>query len=220
MSQGRRATSELAPLIDRVRSLAASNELKSERVFASQLEVKRHQLRRALQVLRTQGAISPSAVRPRAQHVAHRESLVGDTNPLEVIEMRIAIEPSLARLAALRASPFDIARIVRAAKTAPDMDSGKVDLAFHKAIAAGTSNKLAASFYELLRQIGSDARVRVRTNQMICPKRVQERDEEHRAIAESIAARDPDAAERAMRAHLAAVQKRVMERLTPPVAAL
>jgi DNA-binding FadR family transcriptional regulator len=44
---------------------------------------------------------------------------------------------------------------------------------------------------------------------------VLERDSEHRAIAQAIARRDADAAERAMRVHLAAVQKRVLEQLHP-----
>ena len=47
------------------------------------------------------------------------------------------------------------------------------------------------------------------------PKRVQQRDAEHRAIAQAIVARDPEAAERAMRLHLAAVQRIIIERLNP-----
>jgi DNA-binding FadR family transcriptional regulator len=45
--------------------------------------------------------------------------------------------------------------------------------------------------------------------------RLARRDAEHRAIAVAIAARDPDEAERAMRAHLAAVQRQIYDRLTP-----
>jgi DNA-binding FadR family transcriptional regulator len=52
-----------------------------------------------------------------------------------------------------------------------------------------------------------------------CPDRVRERDAEHRAIANAIATRNADGAERAMRVHLLAVQRRVMERLSPGLTA-
>jgi DNA-binding FadR family transcriptional regulator len=136
-----------------------------------------------------------------------------------VIEMRIAIEPFLARLAALRASPFEIARIERAATTLAGIDSGAADLRFHKAIATASGNHLAGTFYGMLRQIESDARMRLGKSQPSCPKRTQERDAEHRAIAAAIASRDADIAERAMRVHLAAVQKRIIEHLHPMIAA-
>ena len=48
-----------------------------------------------------------------------------------------------------------------------------------------------------------------------CPKRIAERDAEHMAIAEAIARRNPDAAERAMRDHLGAVQQQILSRLGP-----
>ncbi|PWT92168.1 MAG: FadR family transcriptional regulator, partial [Proteobacteria bacterium] len=94
-------------------------------------------------------------------------------------------------------------------------DTGAADLKFHKLIAASTGNKLAASLYALLRQVARDARLRIGRNDPPCPKRTLERDAEHRAIAQAIVRRDPDAAERAMRTHLAAVQKRIMEQLSP-----
>lgn len=215
----RNAQTDLTALVETVRGLASANGLSSERALAEKLNVKRHQLRRALQLLRDSGEIAPAQARRRGFAARNGESLVKDTNPLEVIEMRVAIEPFLARLAALRASPLDIARIERAATTLAGIDSGAADLRFHKAIAAASGNHLAEAFYGLLRQVASDARMRLGKNQPSCPKRIQERDAEHRAIATAIAARDADNAERAMRLHLAAVQKRIIEHLHPLIAA-
>ena len=91
--------------------------------MAEALNVKRHQLRRALAALRANGEIAPAEAK-RKPLVGHNgENLVRDTNPMEVIEMRIAIEPFLARLAALRASPFEMAAIDEAATTAAGADS-------------------------------------------------------------------------------------------------
>jgi GntR family transcriptional regulator, transcriptional repressor for pyruvate dehydrogenase complex len=194
---------------------AAEGSLPAERTMAKQLNVKRHQLRGALEVLRANGEIGPPASRRGGSGLRREESLIRTTNPIEVIEMRLAIEPSLARLAALRATPLEIARISRAATTSGDVDTGAADLIFHKTIAASTRNNLAAALYTLLRQIGTDVRLRLGKNGSVNPQRPAQRDAEHRAVAEAIAARDPDTAERAMRIHLVAVQRRIIDRLAP-----
>ena len=88
-----------------------------------------------------------------------------------------------------------------------------MDFAFHLAVVGAARNHLAGELYRMLRQLGVDARVRIAgTGAPTCPKRIAQRDAEHRAVAEAIARRDPQAAEAAMRAHLLAVQKQVNER--------
>jgi DNA-binding FadR family transcriptional regulator len=195
-------------------ALQDGGAIPSERELARQIKVNRHQIRRALEILREANEIEPAGARRAAATLARGALLASDTNPVEVIEVRMAIEPALARLAAVRASPLDIARIQRAA-IAAEGDSGSLDLAFHKAIAASTRNKLAAGLYFLLREIGRDARLKIGRNAPISPKRLLERNAEHRAIAQAIAARDADAAERAMRVHLANVQRLVLSRISP-----
>jgi DNA-binding FadR family transcriptional regulator len=123
------------------------------------------------------------------------------------------LEPALARLAAVRATPLEIARIMRAATTPPDMQRSTADLAFHKLVAAASGNGLAADLYALLRKVGSDSRVRVQSGATACPNRLAQRDQEHHAVAEAIAARDPEGAEAAMRAHLNAVHRVILNRL-------
>lgn len=211
---------ELHDLVVAIRAMHARQKLGSERAMAEALNVKRHQLRRALFALRANGEIAPAEAKRKPLLGPNGENLVRATNPMEVVEMRIAIEPFLARLAALRASPSEMAAIDEAATTAIGTDSGTADLKFHKLIAASSGNRLAASFYGLLRRVASDARVRLNANRPPCPKRTCQRDAEHRAIAQAILARDPDAAEHAMRLHLAAVQKLVNERLNPLAAAV
>jgi GntR family transcriptional repressor for pyruvate dehydrogenase complex len=194
---------------------ATEGSLPAERTIAKQLNVKRHQLRGALEVLRANGEIGPPTSRRGGSGLWREESLIRTTNPIEVIEMRFAIEPSLARLAALRATPLEIAHILRAATTSGDVDTGAADLVFHKMMAASTCNNLAAALYMLLRQIGTDVRLRLGDSAGVNPQRRAQRDAEHRAVAEAIAARDADAAERAMPAHLSAVQRRIIDRLAP-----
>ena len=147
---------DLHEIVLAVRAMKARQKLGSERAMAEALNVKRHQLRRALQALRANGEIAPAEAK-RKPLVGHNgENLVRATNPMEVIEMRIAIEPFLARLAALRAAPSEMAAIEAAATTAAGADSGAADLVFHKLIAAGSGNKLAASLYGLLRRVARE----------------------------------------------------------------
>jgi DNA-binding FadR family transcriptional regulator len=212
---GREYSEEFERIVIAVRAMAAQQKLGSERAIAEALNVKRHQLRRALQTLRNNGELAPAQAKRRSLIGHNGESLVRSTNPVEVIEMRLAIEPFMARLAALRAVQFEMAAIEAAATTGAGVDSGAADSKFHKLIAASSGNKLAASLYDLLRRVARDSRVRLATSQPLCPKRTQQRDAEHRAIAQAITGRDPDAAEHAMRLHLIAVQKLVIERLNP-----
>ncbi|MDQ6621811.1 MAG: FCD domain-containing protein [Pseudomonadota bacterium] len=188
--------------------LLTGEPLPAERALAELYAVKRHRVRQALASLREHGDLVPSR---RAR--SRGESLIRSTNPIEVIELRLVLEPALARLAAVRATPLEIARILRAATTPPDMPRNSADLVFHKLVAAASGNALAADLYALLRKVGGDSRVRVQNAVPACPNRLAQRDQEHRAAAEAIATRDPERAEAAMRAHLHAVHGVILNRL-------
>lgn len=208
-----RNDAELTALIDAVRgAIRSAGAIPPERDLAAGLGIKRHQLRKALKVLRETGEIEPKTGVSAGAGAWHE--LAHATNPVEVIELRSIIEPALARLAALRASPQQVDRIVQAVENADDSDYGGADLLFHKAVADGARNGLAGEFYRLLRAVGTDSRIRLGMPANVCPKRRAERDAEHRAIAHAIARRDPETAEREMRRHLANVQSQIMDRLT------
>ena len=206
----------VATLAGKLRTrLANGKALPPERALAEQYDVKRHRVRQALALLREQGHLESSS---RAT-AAGGESLIRSTNPLEVIELRLALEPALARLAAVRATPLEIARIMRAATTPSNVQRSTADLVFHKLVAAASGNGLAADLYALLRKVGSDSRVRVQSAAPACPNRLAQRDQEHHAVAQAIAARDPESADAAMRAHLNAVHRIILDRLVAANAA-
>ncbi|WP_374273466.1 FadR/GntR family transcriptional regulator [Paenirhodobacter enshiensis] len=217
------------PLADLVGALRAQisprGDLAPERVLCDQLRVTRHMLRKALKILRDSGDLKETKSGRRAANGAggtpsaatlNQKRMVQSTNPFEVMEMRLMIEPALARLAALRASPDEIARIVEAASSAPNMTPSEADQAFHRAIAAGARNSLASELNYLLHCVQTDSRLRFTDSDAdarTTESRVRERDAAHHAIAEAIAARDPDGAAEAMRSHLAAMQMKLMGRL-------
>jgi DNA-binding FadR family transcriptional regulator len=208
----------LQSIISSIREIIAeTGSMPPERAVAEQLSVKRHLLRRALETLRAAGEVEPARAGRRASPNTQRSgNLVKSTNPVEVMELRMVLEPALARLAALRASPAEIERIQRAAVTPPGASPSAADLVFHKAVAVGSRNILASELYGLLHQVAVDGRLRFSdSDSATSPARIRDRDREHKAIADAIAARDPETAERAMWEHLAVVQRKIMSRLAP-----
>lgn len=204
---------ELVAVLRR-RNLEAGG-LPPERHLAAELKIKRHQLRKALLHLRDAGEVQP--VRGRRPAISSSvglsvsgEDLLRMTNPLEVLECRMLLEPGLARLASLRASAVDIARILELANTPADTGGGEHDLKFHFAVIRASRNHLAEEIYRTMRQVGFDARMRVaRGPSSSCPKRIARRDSEHLRVAEAIRQRDPEAAEAEMRFHLNSVMAQV-----------
>lgn len=216
-----REAASIAALADRLREIhRARGELPAERALADELHVKRHRLRRALALLRERGELAPARPgRPQAEVGLSAEEIVRGANPVEVIEIRMLLEPGFARQAAFRASPREIAAIVQFATTREGEDPAATDLAFHRAVAAASRNRLAAEIYAILRQVGRDGRIAPVATAPRCPTAVAARDAEHRAVAEAIAARHPEEAEAAMRRHLASVHGKIIARLSPGLVA-
>ncbi|MHA6729692.1 FadR/GntR family transcriptional regulator [Devosia sp. A369] len=184
----------LAELADSVRAyIRQHGTLPAERKLAEELSVKRHQLRRALKLLQNSGEMVRETA-PRTPRSRSNSQFAGqvaqNSNPLEVIELRLMIEPTLARLAALRATPPMIAAIRRAAasdkRTSPETS-------IHRLIAVASGNTVAAEIQQLLEKIATE----------IEGDREPGAPGEHLPVAQAIADRDPEAAEREMRAHLA-----------------
>jgi DNA-binding FadR family transcriptional regulator len=196
---------------------AGGREIPPERTLAADWQVPRSRLRRALAALRDSGQLPPAQVGRRAvgDGGPRVEDLVRLANPTDVIELRILLEPQLARLAAIRASANDTAQISRAAAGRLGDSYGAADLAFHREVARASRNVLAKELYDLIRQVGTDSRVRLPQRTPLCPNRRRARDREHMAIARAIAERDPDRAAAAMQAHLAEVQRLIVERMSP-----
>ena len=207
-----RSEGAYAALLARLRVRAAQGgALPSERDLAGELGVTRHQLRRALGELRERGEIGVARA-PRGLSRSAR-TLVRRTHPIEVTELRAILEPALARMAAVRATPIDVRRIQRASITLAEQQSASADLDFHMAIATATGNRLAADLYALLRQVGRDARLHLSGSRERPAERLRQRDAEHQDVARAIAQRDPDAAEQAMQVHMQMVQRQVRERM-------
>jgi DNA-binding FadR family transcriptional regulator len=155
--------------------------------------------------------------RPAAPGAITSRTLSDNTNPLEVMDVRIEIEPALARMAAARATPSLIAQLEKIAeKAAESVDTPaweQWDAAFHAKIASASGNRLFNAIMELIDGIRHDApwqdfRSRVRST-----GRTALSVKQHEAIIDAIRRLHPIDAENAMRAHLMSLRDAVLAEL-------
>lgn len=197
--------------------LASGASLPPERVLAQTLGVSRNALREALTRLAGLGLVE------RRQGSANRvtrtvplaAALADRMNDLaaefrHAAEFRAVTEPQLVRLAASRVGPaqLDALRALLEAGDENDPEgSAGLDIAFHTAIAQATGNPLLAALGELTASWTVAARL---SSHLDADGRRLSHDGHLRILA-ALSARDPDAAEYAMRIHLAEIRD-VIER--------
>jgi DNA-binding FadR family transcriptional regulator len=218
--------------LDRLRALLDSappgtdQRLPPERTLAEDLGVGRRALRRALEVLEAEGRIwrhqgkgTFAGSRPVATGSGLQE-LSRRTNPLEVMEVRVAIEPVLARLAALRASNGDVERLQRIAArigASSDADGRELwDGALHRAVAETAGNSLLLAIFDMIDRIRQDAAWRNLRERARSRERRGIYLDQHRGLIAAIEAREAHAAERVMREHLELVRNSLLAVMTEP----
>ena len=198
--------------------------LPPERDLARRLEVSRAELRKALLVLVEEGRIwrhvgRGTFVGARPAVDTHElDYLSAIANPQRVMEARLAIEPSLARLAALHGVKPDFDRMRRLCRRCRDAREWRTyeaaDDALHRAIAVATQNKLLVNLFERLNTVRR-ATVWGQLRSTRLPPRDHLSFDQHEAIAERIISRDGPGAESAMRTHLLSVRDRIMGSCAP-----
>jgi GntR family transcriptional regulator, transcriptional repressor for pyruvate dehydrogenase complex len=200
--------------------LKAGDRLPSERELAETFRVSRSSVREAIKTLENEGLVITrpgsgtfiTAVNVEAI-IAPLASLLsrGKDALLDLFEMRRLIEPSIAALAAERATPADILRLkeicaaqnrqIRHGASAVDSDA-----AFHLTIGEATHNaalqRLVASIVEILKPM--------REKGLQTPGRAHKSLASHRQILEAIERHDPEQARRAMQRHIEAVEHNVL----------
>lgn len=201
------------------------DRLPPERVLIEKLELSRASLRNALQKLEDSGIIwrhvgkgtflGPQAV---AQQDANPVlTLARRTAPIKMMKARLAVEPGIAREAAINASAEALDRIAAAQKATHDAGDWNsyeaADDDFHRAIAEASDNLPLIAIFEQLNLIRRSVAWEnvMRNNSRPPPDHGSFR--EHHLILASLAAHDPTAAERSMRAHLKAVSDRLFGEL-------
>ncbi|MEZ2127315.1 MULTISPECIES: FadR/GntR family transcriptional regulator [unclassified Sinorhizobium] len=198
--------------------LEPDGKLPTERALSEMFGVSRRAIRRSLEVLeaegliwRRQGSGTYAGQRPD-QWADHVDSIVAGTDFMEVMEVRLRIEPQLAQLAAMRAKPADVKRmyeLIGKIYESTDADAKELwDGALHRQIAQCAGNHLFLTIFDVINRVRQDdawQTIRERARSASRTKSVTFA--QHTAIVDAIAARDPATAGEAMRRHLLTLQE-------------
>jgi DNA-binding FadR family transcriptional regulator len=201
--------------------VASDGKLPTERMLCEKLGLGRRAIRRALEVLEAEGAIwrkqgSGTYVGQKPDEWSGQlETIVAGTNVMEIMEVRLRIEPQLAQLAALRAKGSDIDRMRELAQKilgSEDADAKELwDGALHRQIAQAAGNQLFLSIFDVINRVRQDdAWQSIRERARSSANTMGISNAQHTAIIDAIAARDPAKAGEAMRQHLLMLQERLI----------
>jgi DNA-binding GntR family transcriptional regulator len=192
---------------DRIRRAIVSGELQpNERLveldLSERLGIGRTAVRTALVRLEADGLVE------RERHRGAKVRLVSEAEAAEIVETRAVLEGLCARQAAQRVTPEDVARLreilarMRELLDAGDlMGASDEQAVLHRTIAELSGHDTAR---RLIRGLHGQM-VRYQYRPILHPGRPRDSFAEHTAIVDAIAAGEPDAAEEAMRTHLANV---------------
>jgi DNA-binding FadR family transcriptional regulator len=207
-------------------ALGPDRKLPTERALCEMLEISRRSVRRALEVLEAEGRIwrrqgSGTFVGPAPLPILSSiEEVAKKSNYVEVMQVRLQLEPSFAALAALRAAPADVEKLrnlVEHIDHSRDADERELwDSSLHRTVAEIAGNHLYLAIFDLVDRVRQEAAwVELRERARSSTQRLYHA--QHNAIVEAIATGDAAAANAAMRAHLLVLQEN-LERLTLPEA--
>ncbi len=176
--------------------------------LARMFGVGRAAIRTALARLEQEGVVE------RSPNRGARVRLLSEEEAVEILEARAALEYLAARYAALRARPEDVRELrsllremAACARRGDSLRYSECNGRFHQALVRASRHATAGRLLDSLRA----QMVRYQYRTVLAPGRLPRSLEEHRAIVAAVAARDPEAAEVAMRAHLQAVLRSLRE---------
>ncbi|MDR3435154.1 FCD domain-containing protein [Telmatospirillum sp.] len=221
---GQNSNLALASLRRLVDHLIASGErrLPPERQLALDFNVGRRAIRRSLEVLEAEGVLQRRhgsgnfiAFHPSPFSGSALLDVAAASTPIEVMEVRLQIEPALARMAALRAREGDIEQLrglADKAAASDDADSHELwDGALHRKIAQAAGNALFLALFDTVDHVRKEKPWRSLRQRARSGARHRLYVDQHQRIVEAIAARDPSAAASTMREHLLALQGAMLE---------
>ena len=198
---------------------AYEERLPAERNLAQEFGVSRGTIRSVLEILEKQHLVARQI--GSGTYVTHRETtnhqeISSLTSPVEMNEVRIAIEPQMVRLAIANASARDLDDLHDALRRCEECDSDPerfalADTAFHMALASCSRNKLMYWLYERISEVRHHSQWRTMKSKVLTSERIDYYNAQHRALYEAIAARDTATAVKLIKNHLYGVHEDLLD---------
>lgn len=197
------------------------SRLPAERVLADKLGVSRAALRKALAALEAEGRIwrhvgRGTFVGPRPElRQEGLSSVTAVTNPGEIMEARLVLEPRLAGLAAVRATMKELSEmemVVNRSREAIDTAAFEHwDELLHQAIAKATDNSLLLSIFMVIHNVRQSDIWGSLKKASLSKEHREIYVEQHHELVRALGDRDALKAERRMREHLETVRQHLLE---------
>jgi len=142
------------------------------------------------------------------------DDIAAATSPLELIDVRAAVEPQLIRLAVANASAHDLSRLEAALADvtgAADAETfSRADESFHSRLAECTQNPLMVWLYGHLNEIRGHAQWHGMRDKILSQTRIREYNSQHSALVAAIRSRDAETAVRIITEHLEKARQDLM----------
>lgn len=188
----------------------SGDQIPPEREIARKFGASRTAVRNALRTLENQHLITRKI--GSGTFVVHDGARVSGeiaeiTSPLELIEVRLALEPHIVRLAVLHGTARDMSSLAdlldKLEGSQEDHERfSEADQNFHLALAAATHNPLVVWIYERINDVRGHAQWNQMKDKILVPKRIAEYNVSHRLIYQAVNRRDADTAAELIMAHL------------------
>ncbi len=217
-------------IVDQIHALiregrwAPGDQIPPERELAERFRVSRTSVREALRALEMQGIIESRQGGGTFVRSADTEALVpplaaailrGRREMAEVLEVRELIEPGIARLAAMRATPEAVAELEQTLERqrdaiAHDRPFVDEDTAFHYTLARAADNHILLRLHNVILDVLRESR----QTYLHVRDRPQMSLRGHEAILAAVRLNDGDAAQRASLAHITEVRDGILRALS------
>ncbi len=189
---------------------ADGERLPAERDLAIHFEASRSTVREALRRLEEMGLVSRrigSGTFVNYRPALGEENIAEVTSPIELIDVRLAIEPQMARLVVVNATARDLERMGEALKRVQACGAdreyfSRADEKFHLTLAECTRNPLMVWLYRQINDVRGHALWDAMKDKILTEARIAEYNRQHRELYEALCNRDVDAAVEVITAHL------------------
>ncbi|HSS66167.1 MAG TPA: FCD domain-containing protein [Gammaproteobacteria bacterium] len=189
---------------------AYRDRLPAERLLAERFSAARGTVRSALQHLEKARLLSREPGRGAFvsyRGLAPQEDIAELTSPLELIDVRIAVEPDMARLAVRHANAQDLKRMREALERVEGCDGdaeifSRADEAYHLCLAECTRNPLMLWLYRHINQVRRHTQWDMRKDKILTRDAIAGYNRQHRELYDAIVARDADSAAQILIEHL------------------
>lgn len=183
--------------------------LPAERDLAEAFASSRTTVREALHLLSSENLVSRrvgSGTFVTFSHDTENPDIAEITSPLELIEVRIAVEPHMVRLATVHATLRDLDRIagaLRVLESSGEPESfTRHDRIFHQSIADATHNPLMCSFYRRINHVRGHRQWNLMKDKVLTQEAIEAYNLEHRLLCEALSVRNADHAADIVLGHL------------------